>query len=332
MRKMMVPTPRKGEGRMIYGFNEFELDTQRYELRRTGEPCKVEPKAFDLLVYLIQHRDRAVTRDELFEQVWSGEFISDAVLSHHIMVARKAVGDDGRAQRVIKTVHGRGYRFIAMLDDASDVGSVQRAASAPPTFSLEPTPVAPELPSASQNVLAGEHMLGTVLCVVLDHVQTLSEQLTFDAIQRLRQTFFTIAQDAIQQHAGTAQFYGADGMLAVFGMPVYQADHARRGLSAAVALRHCLRDAYAHPEGVYPSAYSVSQGLHTGPVAVGNFTGETPNLAIWFQYQAEPGTILMSGATRQLVEDVISDAERGTIRVPGYAHPIVAYKFSGLNA
>jgi class 3 adenylate cyclase len=191
--------------------------------------------------------------------------------------------------------------------------------------------IVPEPPSAVQNVLAGEHMLGTVLCVILDHVQTLSEQLTFDAIQRLRQTFFAIAQDVIRQYEGTVQFYGADGMLAVFGMPVSQTDHARRGLTAAVALRQRLRDAYANPEGLQPRAYSVSQGLHTGPVAVGHFTGETPNLAIWFQHQAEPGTILMSGATMRLVEDVISDAEPGTIRVPGHAHPIVAYQLSGLN-
>ena len=88
---------------MIYVFGEYELDTGLYELRRAGMSYKVEPKAFDLLIYLITHRDRVVTREELFERVWSDPFISEAILSHHIMVARKAVSDDGRAQRMIKT-------------------------------------------------------------------------------------------------------------------------------------------------------------------------------------------------------------------------------------
>jgi len=316
---------------MIYGFHDFVLDTQRYELRRGGEPCKVEPKAFDLLVYLIQNRDRAVTRDELFEHVWAGEFISDAALSHHVMVARKAVGDDGRAQRVIKTVHGRGYRFIAVVGDAADapLTSCSDATPAIPPDMVTQTDIVTEPPAASQNVLAGEHVLATVLCVILDHVQRLSEQLTFDTLQRLRQTFFAISQDVIQQHKGAVQFFGADGMLAVFET---QGDHARRGLSAAVALRQRLRDALANAEGLPPGAYSVSQGLHTGPLAVGNLTGETPNLAIWFQYQAEPNTILISAATMRLVEDIVSNAERGAIRIPGHTNLITSYKLSGLQA
>jgi DNA-binding winged helix-turn-helix (wHTH) protein len=328
---------------MIYAFDDFELDTQHYELRRVGKPCKVEPKAFDLLVYLVQHRDRAVTRDELCKHVWTGEFISDAVLSHHVMVARKAVGDDGRAQRVIKTVHGRGYRFIAAVDSVADRRYMQRSVSTPPASGPELTPsvnpavaaqrdMEPEALPNSQNVLAGEHMLGTVLCVILDYVQKLSEQLTLGALQRLRQTFFTTAQGVIQQYQGTVQFYGADGILALFGAPPGQSDHARRGLSAAVTLHRHLRDAYANPEVLPPSAYSVSQGLHTGPVARGNFTGETPNLAIWFQYQAEPDTILISGATMRLVEDLVSNTERGTIRIPGHPAPITAYKLIALRA
>lgn len=315
---------------MIYGFNDFDLDTQRYELRRAGEPCKVEPKAFDLLVYLIQHRDRAVTRDELVEHVWAGEFISDAVLSHHVMVARKAVGDDGRAQRVIKTVHRRGYRFIAALGDADVLPtSCPDVTPAANSAVVDPTDTVPEPPVAAQNILAGEYVLHTVLCVILDHVQHLSEQLTFDALQRLRQTFFAISQDVIQQYQGAVQFFGADGMLAAFGA---QGDHARRGLSASIALRQRFRDAYANPKVLQPSAYSVSQGLHTGPVAVGNLTGETPNLAIWFQYQAGPDTILISAATMRFVENIVSHAERDTIRVPGHTDLITAYKLRGLKA
>jgi DNA-binding winged helix-turn-helix (wHTH) protein len=74
----------------------------------------------NVLAYLIQHRDRVVTKQELFEHLWPEQFISEAVLSYCIMAARKAVGDSGRAQRVIKTLHDRGYRFVPTLEGRAD--------------------------------------------------------------------------------------------------------------------------------------------------------------------------------------------------------------------
>ena len=96
---------------MIYAFGEYELDITCYELRRSGQPQQIEPKVFDLLAYLVQQRDRAVSKDELFEQVWSNQFVSESALLYCIMAARKVLGDNGRVQRLIKTIHGRGYRF-----------------------------------------------------------------------------------------------------------------------------------------------------------------------------------------------------------------------------
>nr|WP_268820173.1 winged helix-turn-helix domain-containing protein [Paraglaciecola sp. G1-23] len=75
----------------------------------------VEPKVFDLIIYLIQHRDRVISRDELFEQVWQGREVSDTSLSNHVKSARKALGDNGELQCVIKTIRSRGYQFIAEL-------------------------------------------------------------------------------------------------------------------------------------------------------------------------------------------------------------------------
>ena len=68
---------------------------------------------FDLLVYLIRHRDRVVTREELFREVWDGREVSDATLSNHVKSARKILGDSGELQRTIQTIRGRGYQFIA---------------------------------------------------------------------------------------------------------------------------------------------------------------------------------------------------------------------------
>jgi len=96
----------------------LELDTALFELRRGGQAVPLEPQAFDVLAYLVAHRDRVVPKEELMDAVWGGRFVSEAAVTSRIKQARRAVGDDGQAQRVIRTVHGRGYRFVAPLDDA----------------------------------------------------------------------------------------------------------------------------------------------------------------------------------------------------------------------
>lgn len=102
----------------VYRFGPFELDTAACELRRHGEPIPVEPRALDVLVHLVRSRDRVVSRDELVDSVWPGSFISDSALGQSVLKARRAVDDDGRRQEVIRTVHGRGLRFVAGVEVA----------------------------------------------------------------------------------------------------------------------------------------------------------------------------------------------------------------------
>lgn len=96
-----------------YRFGAFELDCAALELRRDGDAIALEPRALDVLVYLVRHRNRVVSRDELVDAVWPGSFISDSALGQSVLKARRAVDDDGRRQEVIRTVHGRGLRFVA---------------------------------------------------------------------------------------------------------------------------------------------------------------------------------------------------------------------------
>ena len=100
---------------MIYQFDEFEIDTQNYQLSNNGTAVDVEPKVFDLLSYLVVNRSKLVTRDELFENIWKGQVVSDTSLSNQIKAARKIIGDSGHAQLCIKTVRGRGYQFVASV-------------------------------------------------------------------------------------------------------------------------------------------------------------------------------------------------------------------------
>jgi DNA-binding winged helix-turn-helix (wHTH) protein/tetratricopeptide (TPR) repeat protein len=98
---------------MIYRFGDCELDDRRYELRRGGVPCHLEPQVFEVLAYLVRNRDRVVPRAELLDEIWGSRFVSDSALASRVKAARRAVGDSGREQGVIRTVHGRGYQFLA---------------------------------------------------------------------------------------------------------------------------------------------------------------------------------------------------------------------------
>jgi DNA-binding winged helix-turn-helix (wHTH) protein len=106
---------------MRYVFGDYEVDTQRHKLRHKGIPCPMESQVFQVLVYLVQHRDRVVSKAELLEYPWPQQYISETTLSQRLMLVRKAVGDSGRQQRVITTVPGRGYRFVATVEEQTEI-------------------------------------------------------------------------------------------------------------------------------------------------------------------------------------------------------------------
>ena len=102
---------------MIYRFGDCELDDRRYELRRGGVPRHLEPQVLEVLAYLVRHRDRVVPRTELLDEIWGSRFVTDSALASRVKAARRAVGDNGREQAVIRTVHGRGYQFLAPVQE-----------------------------------------------------------------------------------------------------------------------------------------------------------------------------------------------------------------------
>jgi len=101
---------------MIFSFGDCELDGRLYELRRHGKTCAIEPKAFDLLFYLVKNRERLVTKDEIFDTIWEGRIVSEATLSSCVNAVRRAIGDSGKAQTYIRTFPRRGFRFIGDVE------------------------------------------------------------------------------------------------------------------------------------------------------------------------------------------------------------------------
>ena len=117
---------------MVHSFPQFELDEDRFELRRGGRAVKAEPRVLEVLVHLVRNAGRVVAKEELLDQVWKKSFVSDSALTRCIMEARRAIGDHERETPFIKTVHGRGYRFEAPeepLVPAAAPAAIQQSAA-----------------------------------------------------------------------------------------------------------------------------------------------------------------------------------------------------------
>jgi pimeloyl-ACP methyl ester carboxylesterase/DNA-binding winged helix-turn-helix (wHTH) protein len=129
-------TPESSSVGRVWRFDDFVLDTARYELRRDGDVIRVEPQVFDVMTELVGNHERFVTKEELFDRVWGGRFVGEAALTSRIKAARRALGDDGESQRYIRTVRGRGYQFVGTL-----------------TVEAAPEPAAPEpAPTPRQHI------------------------------------------------------------------------------------------------------------------------------------------------------------------------------------
>jgi TolB-like protein/Tfp pilus assembly protein PilF len=137
---------------MQFLFSDHLLDTDRRELSRSEVPVPLEPQVFDLVVHLMQNRDRVVTKDELIDKIWKGRTVSDSTLTSRINAARKAIGDNGSAQTLIRTVARKGFRFVGAVQTRLNGGSATQAAVShqakepPATLPLPDRPAVAVLP------------------------------------------------------------------------------------------------------------------------------------------------------------------------------------------
>jgi pimeloyl-ACP methyl ester carboxylesterase/DNA-binding winged helix-turn-helix (wHTH) protein len=120
---------------VLFSFENFALDCERRELRAHGAIVPVEPQVFDLLVYLIENRDRVVSKDDLIAAVWSGRIVSDSTLDSRINAVRKALGDSGGRQRFVRTIARKGHRFVGEVDATPKTDGA--AAASRPTLNQE---------------------------------------------------------------------------------------------------------------------------------------------------------------------------------------------------
>ncbi|MCI0540910.1 MAG: winged helix-turn-helix domain-containing protein, partial [Verrucomicrobiales bacterium] len=167
---------------MVYQFEKFELDMNRVELRALGRPVPVEPQVFSLLAYLVEHRDRMVSKEELHERIWNGRIVSDAALSSRIRSARQAIGDDGRNQRLIRTVHSNGFRFLGTVTSIAEAASTSAPPSTAATPSIMQRPTIAVLPFANLSGDAAQEYFSDA--VTADIIATLSRHRWLSVLAR----------------------------------------------------------------------------------------------------------------------------------------------------
>jgi TolB-like protein len=127
-----------------YQFEDFVLDSDRRELLRRVETIVIGPQVFDLLLHLVQNREHVVTKDNLIEVVWGGRIVSESTLTSHINAVRKAIGDTGEEQRLVRTLARKGYRFVG---DVREAAASERPDAAKPHDSATPVLALPDRPS-----------------------------------------------------------------------------------------------------------------------------------------------------------------------------------------
>ncbi|MFJ4156657.1 winged helix-turn-helix domain-containing tetratricopeptide repeat protein [Pseudomonas sp. NPDC089752] len=128
---------------MSFEFDDYVLDEQRRELTLRGQPVAMGPQVFDLLLQLLNNRDRVMSRDELLVRVWNGKIVSESTITSHVNAVRKAIGDSGEEQRLLRTVARKGYRFVGQVRECSN----REATVAAQPFTTRSGPDLPDKPS-----------------------------------------------------------------------------------------------------------------------------------------------------------------------------------------
>ncbi len=222
------PQRSSAAGGVRYRFQDCEVDPASYRLLVHGNAVSIEPRVFELVVYLIEHRERVVSKDELLERLWAGKYVTESTLTRAIYEARRALGDDSRQQRIIKTLHSRGYQFVATLEsEAIEPADADIAPPPPIEASAAPAPVSRSKPRWQVMTL------GVALAIVIGAITWLWLRQTPDA-QRERIAIAPFSIDANVSDLSWAEL-GLPGLVAdTLGtranLTVFSANRVRQAL------------------------------------------------------------------------------------------------------
>jgi TolB-like protein len=182
-----------------FRFSDYTLDVERRELRRGCDPVALEPQVFDLLVYLLRNRDHVVSKDDLIAAIWLGRIVSESTLTSRINAARKAIGDSGEEQRLIRTIARKGFRFVGEVQ----AQAARDAAHATPTHGDSSEPSRPALPLPDRPAIAVLPFTNMTDDPAQDYFSDGISEDIITALSKLR-WFFVIARNSSFIYKGKA--------------------------------------------------------------------------------------------------------------------------------
>src|SRR5215470_4052356 len=341
---------------MLYRFYDYTLDPTSREVRHGTHRLALEPKVFQVLLYLLEHHDRMVPKAELFAQCWPETFVSESALTQCLARLRKVIQSTSTALPCIKTLHRQGYRFVAEVTVLSQAppsapGDTALLPAATPAVPLVPpdTPIALAVPSAPlgsgssdlhPTSAAERRQLTVMFCDVIDST-TLAGQLDPEDFRAVMVRYHATCTEVIERYGGHVAQYLGDGLLVYFGWPRAHEDDARRAVHAGVALVTAVRNLGNELDQNFGIRLTIRIGMDTGLVVVGEEAGDTPysqlavgappNLAAKIQGLAAPETIVISTATYALVQGYFVCESLGEHYLPGTTAPSVLYQVRGVS-
>ncbi len=277
---------------MRFQFLTFELDTNQRELLNLGVPVAVSPKVFDVLSYLVEHRERMVPKTELLDNFWPSN-VTEAALQKTISQIRKAVLSGTPDQPIIKTYHGLGVRFVAPVSQQEEEATEAGAEEIPVPFVLK------------------EQRSVSVLCVHLGANNASEAPKKQDDAATC--TYLKTAKNIVEQHQGSLLHMLMDGFTAVFGMMPQSEDSARCAVHCAAAL---AEEASHAGLGDSCPVFGIDSGQvevdEDNPAQNWAMPGLIERGATALAEMGRPGDIYLTTATREQLHDEVDTAEADT--------------------
>jgi DNA-binding winged helix-turn-helix (wHTH) protein/predicted ATPase len=312
---------------VVFVFENLALDIERRELTRGSRQVAIGPQVFDLLVYLLRNRERVVSKDDLIQGVWNGRIVSESTLASHINAVRKAVDDSGEEQRLIRTIHRKGFRFVGEVKEELRAGDGAAAAVEGPVRDLR-APVPERPPTAERRQL-------TVVSCELLLGQGAARMDPEDLRDVVRAYHGCVSETAARFNGMIGDTFG-NAVFVHFGYPAAHEDDAeqavRCGLELCAAVTRIAVVAGLETRAPLQTRVGIATGVVVASDPTGaagarerGIIGETPNLAARLQGIAEPNTVVIAEGTRRLLGDLFELQDLGAREFKGTTRPVRAW-------
>jgi DNA-binding winged helix-turn-helix (wHTH) protein/tetratricopeptide (TPR) repeat protein len=263
---------------VIYHFEGHRLDCERRELWRGADLLAVEPQVFDLLRYLIENRARVVSKDDLLVAVWRGRIVSESTLGSRINAVRKALGDTGSRQALIRTIARKGLRFVG--DVREQHHQEERPAEAPAATQAMAPP-------------AQRRPVSLMLCVMAEAVA--ASHPDPEELRDVAAPHFSRVREAVERYGGSFATTSGNEIVACFGYPTAHENDAE------CAVRAALESVAASAGEPVPLRIGIATGLVIAGDDTGAFIGAAPDLARGLAMRAAEGSVVACPATRRQI-------------------------------